>query len=325
MKIQWYSPIDEKRIIANSLGYGLANARLKEALGRITPLSDDGDVVLHFCHPWLYRPIVGKKNVIMTMNEHDYLTPDYQKAFAASVAIVTPSTYCKSVFQKYTDTPVHVSPLGVDTDLFTFKNRSWSPQRKETFRWLVVCAPNIRKFSILEEVYKILFYPMGEQVELYIKTTGADMDQDVMRKANWTIDNRYVDTKHLVKLYHSAHGFLSLHLGEGWGIPSLEAMATGLPLVVSDHTGTQDFANKTNSFPVKVEIGKIDVLVGEKNDQIKSISAGIPDLADTIKQIGKIMSDYPRALTIARQGARDAKNFTWTNAAKSLLEVLTKV
>lgn len=44
--------------------------------------------------------------------------------------------------------------------------------------------------------------------------------------------------------------YLSLHRSEGFGLPIAEAMLMGTPTVVTDWSGSQDFCNEQNSFPV---------------------------------------------------------------------------
>lgn len=104
---------------------------------------------------------------------------------------------------------------------------------------------------------------------------------------------------------------------------ALEAMATQMPLVVSNHTGTLDFCNKTNSFPVSVDMGKIQVLVGKGGDvQTKEIDAGIPSIVSAMTQMANVMYKYDKASDIARQAVKDARKLTWENAAKRLKEIL---
>ena len=96
-----------------------------------------------------------------------------------------------------------------------------------------------------------------------------------------------------------------------------------MPLVVSNHTGTMDFCNISNSFPVKVDPGKIEVMVkvnGEKDT--KEIDAGIPNIISTMTQMATVMYKYDHATNIARQAAKDARKLTWERSAKRLKEIL---
>ena len=71
------------------------------------------------------------------------------------------------------DFRIDVCPLGIETDLFTYKRRRRKPGKP--FRWLAVCAPNPRKWTVLEEAFGYLRGYYGDGVELYVKTTAADL------------------------------------------------------------------------------------------------------------------------------------------------------
>lgn len=61
------------------------------------------------------------------------------------------------------------------------------------------------------------------------------------------IVDRFLDDKELEELFQASHVFLSLHRAEGFGLPMLEAMAAGTPVVASRWSGNLDFMNDQNS------------------------------------------------------------------------------
>lgn len=321
-KIEWVSPTNSN-IIGNSLGYGLANQNLKKALEDQYDLDWRAKDAIHFTNPQFFFRIPNKRNWLFTMCEHSWLSEDYEIAFKKCDAIITVSQFCKDVFEKYTDKPIYICPLGVDTKIWTAKKRVFKPG-KQKFRWLYCGAPNLRKVSIMEEVWKIFLKDFAD-VELYIKTTGADIPEefgDVVHSNGWIMDNRKLPVKDLVKLYHSSHAFLFLTLGEGWGMSAHEAMATQMPIVVSNQTGVTEFCNTNNSFLVKTDPGKIEVLIGKGNAETKEIDAGIPNIVSSMTQMANVMYNYNHATDIARQAAKDARKLTWENSAKRLKEIL---
>jgi glycosyltransferase involved in cell wall biosynthesis len=54
----------------------------------------------------------------------------------------------------------------------------------------------------------------------------------------------------LLKLMASAHCLVSLHRSEGFGMHIAEAMVTGLPVMVTDYSGTTDFCTNQNALLV---------------------------------------------------------------------------
>lgn len=331
MKIDWVSPVEDS-VIGNSLGYGLANKRLRESFSKICEISQDSDTAFHFCHPQHYKPDFSKKNIVYTMCEHEWLSEDFYHAFLSCDAIITPSEFCRDTFIKAgCSVPIHVSPLGVDTERFSYRRRKWKAG-KQKFRFMYLGAPNVRKFSLLEELYKDVLIGIPG-VELYIKTTGADLmghdnGTNFVKSGNWIIDNRKVSDKEIVKLYHKAHCSLFPHMGEGFGMTALEALSTGLPLVVSDYASTAEFCNNKNSYPIPCKEGVVDAMIEERrgsevrSGKIVKVDTMIPTKEGLYEAIFRILKNYDEALGKAIQGRQDATRMTWGHAAKKLLSAI---
>ena len=68
----------------------------------------------------------------------------------------------------------------------------------------------------------------NDDVELWIKTKTQNMPR-VFPKIRFFEDD--MTEKELVNLYHQAHVMVAPSYGEGFGIPSRDALATGMPLI----------------------------------------------------------------------------------------------
>ncbi len=104
----------------------------------------------------------------------------------------------------------------------------------------------------------------------------------------------YVDTRDLVALYSGASALLYPSLYEGFGLPILEAMATGCPVVTSNLSSMPEVA------------GKAAVLVNPKD--IVSISEGI-------------RTAIRRASDLKQKGFKRIKIFSWEETARETLKV----
>ena len=111
----------------------------------------------------------------------------------------------------------------------------------------------------------------------------------------------YVDADTLVSLYRRARLVVTPSLWEGFGLPVLEAMATGTPLVASD-------------IPVHREVAGDAALFAPATD------AGA--LADAIE---RVWDDEPMRLDLARKGRQRASAFSWTESAKKAVELYQSV
>lgn len=319
----------------NALGYSASNIALRKHIGKRLEIRDGAPVTVSYCYPKLFTPRRGAYNILFTMFESDRLDEYFAPAFEKADLILTPSEWCAGVFRECTSRPVEVVPLGVDLNLFRYKRRR--PKRGHRLRFLYVGAPNPRKMTILGELHKALFKQLPG-VELYMKTTGARWDEDslaetlardptaeiveegLIRGDQWTLDNRYLSNADLVSLYHSAHAFLHLHCGEGWGLTSLEAMATGLAPIVTDWSGTRDFASRKNAFLVDATYKSIDCLDDQGNIQKQWV--GWPDPGAAIKHICEIVKDYRQSTLRGKAAAECAKRFSWEASARRFCDVL---
>lgn len=341
MKIHWVNPYNKDHAIGNHAGYVLANKRLMDAVGKVATLDEEAEVAVHFYHPLWFKAIEGKLNVLYTMCEsedEEYFFPNIE---GKCDLILTPSEFCKEILEKATSIPIKVVPLGVDKGVFKYKKRKWDPKSGEKFRWLFLGAPNMRKFSIMDEVFDLYISQLPENFELYVKTTGADieggirelrkkssarkidLDGDLFRYKNCIIDNRFLDTKDLVDLVHSSHAMLALHMGEGWGQNVLECMSTGLPVVVSDYSGTKDFANGNNSYPVSVELKETEIARGLiSEEETVKMKAAVPDIKETLDSMLTIISDYKGATKKGKIASKVGSKFSWQNAARKLIRTV---
>jgi glycosyltransferase involved in cell wall biosynthesis len=106
-----------------------------------------------------------------------------------------------------------------------------------------------------------------------------------------------VPDEDLPALYNLAHVFAFPSLVEGFGMPVLESMACGTPVLVS----------RRGALP---EVGGDAVAWVEPEDE-ESIAAAIADL----------LTDTERAARLRRAGLERAKEFSWENVARQTLAV----
>ncbi|MBU2025312.1 MAG: glycosyltransferase family 1 protein [Patescibacteria group bacterium] len=108
-----------------------------------------------------------------------------------------------------------------------------------------------------------------------------------------------VSNNDLVTLYNGADLFVFPSLYEGFGLPVLEAMACGCPVLASNRTAIP-------------EIGQ---------DAIEYFN---PDREDElIQQLNRLLSDPVITAELSQKGRIRAKSFSWPRAAKKTLEILT--
>jgi alpha-1,3-rhamnosyl/mannosyltransferase len=134
-------------------------------------------------------------------------------------------------------------------------------------------------------------------IDLELRVVGArgwgDVEADVIRgKRLMTLG--YVPDDELARLYRGAACVAYPSLYEGFGIPVLEAMASGAPVVTSKDTAMAEVADGAA------------VLVDPED--VESIAAGIRDA-------------IARRDELSRAGIERAKSYTWDAAAAATADV----
>jgi len=121
-----------------------------------------------------------------------------------------------------------------------------------------------------------------------------NMEESVMKLG-------YVSDEDMPLLYNLADLFVYPSLYEGFGLPPLEAMACGCPVITSN----------TSSIPEVV--GDAEVMVD-------------PDsIADLAKAMYEVLTDDELRENMSRKGLERAKNFSWETCANDTLDVLEEI
>ncbi|OGY29500.1 MAG: hypothetical protein A3F35_00385 [Candidatus Woykebacteria bacterium RIFCSPHIGHO2_12_FULL_45_10] len=111
----------------------------------------------------------------------------------------------------------------------------------------------------------------------------------------------YAPDEDLPAIYSGASLFVYPSFYEGFGIPLLEAMACGVPVICSDNSSLPE-------------------VVGDAAILIKAESAQA-----ITKAISKVLSDSKLAKSLRQKGFAQAKKFTWEKSATKLLKVFQKL
>jgi glycosyltransferase involved in cell wall biosynthesis len=154
----------------------------------------------------------------------------------------------------------------------------------------------IQAFSILKKQNKtslklVLAGPRGSEFEKAVNMAEkSGLKQDVKFLG-------YVSDKDKFMLCNSAKAFVTVSLEEGFGLPVIEAMACGLPVIAS------------NSTALKEIVGDYGLLVDPLNPK------GIADA------INKLLNDTSMQMKYRAKGLERAQNFTWPKTAEKTLEI----
>jgi O-antigen biosynthesis alpha-1,2-mannosyltransferase len=124
---------------------------------------------------------------------------------------------------------------------------------------------------------------------------------DKLNISSWVVRPGWIGRDELPAFYCLAEALLLPSLYESFGIPLLEAMATGCPIVTSNRHGTQEVA------------GDAAVLVNPES---------VEEIADGML---RVVEDQDLRKQITEKGKERIKAFSWNKCARETLQVLEGV
>ena len=255
-------------------------------------------------HQWPPKdePPIGAKWIIMQPWEFSSFRKDFVKIFNQAEEIWTPSNYSRNAFVNSGINPnkVQVIPNGIDPELFKPYGNKYPLKTKKKLKLLYLGGTIPRKgIDVLLEAYFKAF-TSHDDVCLIIKDIGATSfysGQNASQQIKKFIEDKksaeieYIDNDltevELASLYRACDVYVSPYRGEGFSLPTLEAMASGLPVVVTAGGSTDDFVGDLDGW----KIPSSDKVIGKEIGGFETVNeASIlePDteaLTNTLKDI----------------------------------------
>lgn len=284
-------------------------------------------VALHVNPPENFRPIAGKKNVLLTMWESRDFPADHLKFVRQADALIVPSQFCVRLFESLADCPVYLASLGVDLNAFAYRRRAKPKMtEEEPFVWFWCASSDPRKgWALVARAWQLAFAGEKETL-LYMKTSGTDKAR-YEKTGNVIMDSRNLEPAQLAGLFAQADGFLYPSMGEGFGLTCAEAMACGCPVVGTSWSGHADFLHGATGWPIQHELQRKTALVDRHSmaeDGLFEIA--VPDPVDMIRQMRAVMGNYRAAQKKAERAARLIRTrYSWPKFAATLLRILREV
>ena len=179
--------------------------------------------------------------------------------FNQNDALIVPSFFDEKVFAAAgVKVPIIRIPHCLDMNAFTIDVEPMF-SLTDRFVFLFLGAWKKRKgYDTLIEAWKRSF-TNRDSVKLLIKTDKAVAAQNYVkqnikqRHAPVEVDgNRYTESQ-MPSFVRSACCMVCPSRGEGFGLPALQAMAVGVPVIVTNYSGCQDYANDETAYLLDVE------------------------------------------------------------------------
>eukprot|EP01065_Artemidia_motanka_P020828 TRINITY_DN24853_c0_g1_i1.p1 TRINITY_DN24853_c0_g1~~TRINITY_DN24853_c0_g1_i1.p1 ORF type:complete len:876 (+),score=212.45 TRINITY_DN24853_c0_g1_i1:58-2685(+) len=188
-------------------------------------------------------------------------------------------------------------------ELFAAYTRAFRGDR--TVLLLVQSVPHKMEGSRPEEV--------RHAVEGVMRAAGVAAEE----MPDYAVLRHEVPARLMPALYAAADSFVIATRGEGWGLPILQAMASGLPTIAPRSTGQMAFLNDGNSFLVNTTAEDLprdsyyDWEVGKQ-----WFVPSVPHLAELMREV---RSNTARVAAVAREGRLQAVRFGVARVSRTWL------
>lgn len=324
------TPVSEQGVI----GYARAGIQLRKALeARGVKVSDSHDAPHSNLVCWVSVPthahgyFSGQHKAMFTMWEATHLPEAFRENIDAFDTIVVPSEQNLELFSLYHPN-VHKVPLGVDGERWRYEKRT---EPSPYFDFLIGGSGPRKGTDLAFAAFRKVFdgrTPTNGVPRLILKSPRGDGGEEFKEQVNahlgtvgpldWT--NVKVISGHLsdneeTDLYRSAHCYLQPSRGEGFGLQPLQAIAQGLPTILTDAHGQAEFARL--GFPINWTYAKSGYFIWGDPKQWWE-----PNFDELCEEMLYVYENYDFAQEHAKEGAEIvAETLTWDHVAEGFCRV----
>lgn len=278
----------------------------------------------HFTVPIL--PVKAKKRVV-TVHDMYHLRHSSEfsgaalwylrrlfKRVSTSDRIITVSEFSKSEIRELTATPadkIEVIHNGVDTSFFSEAIND--EYRAELPSEYLLYVGNVKPHKNLKTLVRGFKRVVAENNDIKLVLAGKrdgfisgdpelrDMVEESEELSEKIVFTGFIQEEHLATLYAGARALIFPSVYEGFGLPPLEAMASGIPVAASDAASIPEVC------------GDAALYFDPHDDEV---------LAERIELI---LNDKEYADQLVNRGAERVKNFSWDISADKHLCLFTEI
>ena len=254
-----------------------------------------------------------------TMVENTKINKEWVELCNKMNAIFVPSPYLVKVFQDCGVTvPVRVVHQGIDSKRFKYVKRG----KRKKFTFGIIGYMDERKnWKDLVQAFHSEFAPF-EPVELLIKNNNKYFDYMVFDDPRIKVINGNMPGDGIVNLYKNFDCFVFPSHAEGSGLPPREAMATGLPVIMTNWSGLEEICDSNYNYPIDpIAIDFVDVRGKEQ--------PGFQARIDVRELMYWMRYVYEHQTEAQKKGQKASKwihkEWNWDTCAKDLLKKAEEV
>jgi glycosyltransferase involved in cell wall biosynthesis len=233
--------------------------------------------------------------------------------------IFVPSAYLIDVFRESGVTkPIVNVKQGIDSRKFPYVDRK--PQKKFIFG-TVGYQDDRKNWQDLVRAFCSEF-DGNESVELWIKNTNGYWIAKEFNDERVRIINRMYSFEEVQKLYTYFDCFVFPSHAEGSGLPPREAMATGIPCIITNWSGLTEISDPSFSYPLTpISIDLPDIRGIEQPGFMAKI-----DITELMYWM-RWAYEHPKEVRLKGKMASEFihKNYNWDECARDMLTKLEAI
>lgn len=310
---------------STSIGYGRMGVKLAAELEQQgvdidRTLNRDSDPKNLVC--WMSVPthasgwFKGQRTVILTMWETRNLPEGFRESLHNFDQVLVPSEQNLELFSRYHPN-VRKVPLGVDTEEWKLRERKAPTDR---FVFLHGGSGARKGGDLVYEAFRKLWPTEGSWPREAPRPTLIFKSPKAIPYAGERVEwvGGKISDEAERDLYEMAHCYVQPSRGEGWGLQPLQAIAQGLPTILTDAHGQAEFSHL--GFPISAAHSKADYFIyGESGEWWE------PSLDELCQQMEYVYNNYEQACDFAGLASAAAhRQYSWAKSAERFVNAIGK-
>lgn len=281
----------------------------------------------------------GAYKIAFSTTEVDGISKDWVQCFNEMDEVWATSEFSRQAFVRSGVTvPTFTIGEGVDPNYFHPGIAPYENPPKETFRFLSNFAWGKRKgVDILFEAYRREFSDR-EDVALMVKVLPSYAGHNIKDEMKLLYERKGSGKVYLYdlefprfemgRIYTSASVFVWPSRGEGFGLPALEALACGLPVIASNYSAHLEFLTKDGKPRPGVLLldGKVEPYIKGDSIYYDGFNWFEPSVDHLRKLMRQAFENYKSLRTQALQSSQDVRReFNWSVSTGRIVQRLENI
>ena len=288
-------------------------------------------------NPWPWELIIApppdfhglspdKRHIWFTMWESTRLHPAWIDQFNLCDAIIVPSDFCHTLFDANgVNCPIFKVPLGVDSSVFRPITSDEKENREDAAPTTVVGAAGRiytkggarKNIAAAIEAFSVAFMEDDYSVRFELKLSPQCPEID------WGDDRVHIireswSEQRFARWLRSLSAYVNVSHAEGFDLITLEAMASGVPVVTTAYSGRADYANERTALCVPFDLEPASGLYDGLGLWSK------PSMWSVADMLVKAVSRGPDVQRACSAGRRVAESMPWEDTCGRVLAILAE-